>query len=60
MLAATIPIALGANIFRISAVSLASEVYGYHLAAGIFHDLMGFTSFLLAYGLFTLLGWWLR
>lgn len=60
MLAASVPIALGANIFRISVISLVSEVYGYHLATGAFHDTMGFLAFGLAYGLFTILGAWLR
>ena len=60
MLAASVPIALSANIFRIAVISLLSEVYGYQLATGTFHDMMGFVSFGLAYLLFMTLGAWLR
>ena len=60
MLAATVPIALSANIFRICVISMVSEVYGYQLATGAFHDTMGFVAFGLAYGLFLVLGSWLR
>ena len=55
LLTATVPIALGANIFRITTVCLVSEVYGYEFASGAFHDAMGFIAFGVAYGLFALL-----
>ena len=60
LLAATVPIAVGANILRISIVSLVSEVYGYQWATGIFHDALGFVAFFFAFGLLWLLSRWLR
>ena len=60
VLAATVPVAIAANVFRITVVSLVSEVYGYHLASGAFHDIMGFVLFFLAFGILWVLGWWLR
>ena len=60
LLLTAVPVAMGANVFRITVVSLVSELYGTQIASGTFHDVMGFITFLGAYGALTLLGWWLR
>jgi exosortase len=51
-----IPIAIGANVARIVALTLASEIYGSKFAMGWFHDTMGFVVFLIAFLALTLLG----
>ncbi len=60
LLLATVPVAISANIVRITVVCLVSELYGAQMASGAFHDIMGFVSFGLAYGGLALLGAWLR
>lgn len=45
----TIPIAVGANIVRIVMLTLASEIYGSKSAMGLFHDIMGFAVFIIAF-----------
>ena len=45
----SIPIAVATNIIRITAVSLASEMYGMEFATGKFHDFMGMMVFVLAF-----------
>lgn len=51
-----IPIAIGANVVRIVALTLASEIYGSKFAMGLFHDTMGFVIFIIAFFALTLLG----
>ncbi len=60
ILSTAVPVALSANVFRIVALSLGSELYGALFAGGLFHDVMGLLSFLLAYGVLVCLSWWLR
>ncbi len=45
----SIPIAIGTNIIRITALTLASEIYGDKFASGVFHDTMGIVVFVLAF-----------
>ncbi|MBF0331136.1 MAG: exosortase/archaeosortase family protein [Candidatus Omnitrophica bacterium] len=45
----SIPLAVATNIFRIVAVTLASEMYGSKFATGVFHDTMGIVVFVLAF-----------
>jgi len=45
----SIPIAVGTNIIRITALSLVSEIYGEKYATGIFHDTMGILVFVFAF-----------
>ena len=60
LLAAAVPIAVAANIFRITVICLVGELYGEHLITGTFHDVMGYMAFLFAYGLLSVFGIWLR
>lgn len=55
MFLSAIPIAVGANIVRIIALTLASEIYGSKFAMGWFHDTMGFAVFIIAFLALTLL-----
>ncbi|MCX5704226.1 MAG: exosortase/archaeosortase family protein, partial [Candidatus Omnitrophica bacterium] len=50
-----IPIAIGANVVRIVALTLASEIYGSKFAMGWFHDTMGIVVFIIAFLALTLL-----
>ena len=45
----SIPIAVGTNIIRITALGLVSEIYGEKYATGIFHDTMGVLVFVFAF-----------
>jgi exosortase len=45
----SVPIAISANIVRIVALSLASEMYGSQMATGFFHDTMGVLVFVIAF-----------
>ncbi len=45
----SIPIAIGTNVIRIVALSLASEIYGAKFATGWFHDTMGVLIFVFAF-----------
>lgn len=50
-----IPIAIGANVVRIVALTLASEIYGTKFAMGWFHETMGIVVFIIAFLGLTLL-----
>ena len=50
-----IPIAIGANVVRIVALTLASEIYGTKFTMGLFHDTMGIVVFIIAFIALTLL-----
>jgi len=56
LFASSIPIAIGTNIIRIVAVTLASEMYGSKFATGLFHDAMGILVFVFAFIGLTLVG----
>ena len=45
----SVPIAVGANVIRIVALTLASEMYGSDFAMGWFHDTMGILVFVFAF-----------
>lgn len=60
LLAVAVPIAVAANVFRITVICLVGELYGEHLITGTFHDAMGYMAFLFAYGLLSAFGIWLR
>ncbi len=45
----SVPIAVGANVIRIVALTLASEMYGTEFALGKFHDVMGILVFVFAF-----------
>lgn len=47
--ASSVPIAIGCNVIRIAALALVSEMYGEKAALGLFHDVMGFVVFVLAF-----------
>lgn len=49
LFASSVPIAVGANVFRIVALTLASEMYGSDFAMGWFHDTMGLLVFVFAF-----------
>jgi len=49
LFASSVPIAIGTNIIRIVALSLASEIYGSQFAGGLFHDTMGILVFVFAF-----------
>lgn len=49
LFASSVPIAVGTNIIRITALGLVSEIYGEKYAAGVFHDTMGVLVFVLAF-----------
>ncbi|HOW42810.1 MAG TPA: exosortase/archaeosortase family protein [Candidatus Omnitrophota bacterium] len=49
LFAASLPIAVLANVIRIIVLTLVSEIYGMHLATGFFHDMMGYAVFALAF-----------
>ncbi len=51
-----VPIAVGANIFRIVVLTLASEIYGSKFTMGVFQDTMGVVVFIIAFLAFSLLG----
>jgi exosortase len=52
----SIPIAVIANIFRIVALSLVSEIYGAKYATGVFHDTMGILVFVIAFAGLSVVG----
>ena len=54
------PIAVLANIFRITAIILVADHYGTSIAMGLFHDLSSLIFFILAFLFMILLGWILR
>lgn len=60
LLAAAVPIAVGANIFRITVLCAVGELYGGQVITGLFHDAMGYIAFLFAYILFSAFGAWLK
>jgi exosortase len=45
----SIPIAIFANVIRIVMLTLVSEMYGTQFATGMFHDIMGFVVFVIAF-----------
>jgi exosortase len=49
LFASSIPIAVGTNIIRITALGLVSEIYGEKYGTGIFHDTMGILVFVFAF-----------
>ncbi|MFH1283028.1 MAG: exosortase/archaeosortase family protein [bacterium] len=49
LLALSIPIAICANIFRVTLLTSASEIYGDKFAMGWFHDFSGFLLFFVAF-----------
>ncbi len=49
LFAASIPIAVGTNIIRITSLGLVSEIYGEKYAMGLFHDTMGILVFVFAF-----------
>lgn len=52
----SIPIALLANIFRISSMCLVAEIYGEEIALGVYHNISGILLFILAFILLFLVG----
>lgn len=52
LLASTIPLALAANVLRISISGFLAAVYGMELAEGFLHDFSGWALFVLGIGLF--------
>lgn len=56
MVAATLPLALGANVLRVAAILAAAHVSGGEVA-GVLHDLASPAFFLAALGALLLLGW---
>jgi exosortase len=55
-----IPIAIGANIFRIMSIILLAYFYDFETALGWFHDLASPLFFLLAFLVIILVGWILK
>ncbi|RJP28770.1 MAG: exosortase/archaeosortase family protein [Candidatus Omnitrophota bacterium] len=51
-----VPVAIAGNVIRIVALSLASEMYGSKLAAGLFHTVMGVVVFVFAFFALLLIG----
>lgn len=51
-----VPVAIAGNVIRIVALSLASEMYGAKLAAGLFHTVMGVVVFVFAFFALLLIG----
>ncbi len=51
-----VPIAIGANVFRIVALSMVSEIYGSKYATGWFHDTMGIAVFVIAFAGLSMVG----
>ncbi len=49
LFASSVPIAVGTNVIRITALGLVSEIYGEKYATGIFHDTMGILVFVFAF-----------
>jgi len=49
LLASSVPIAVGTNVIRITALTLVSEIYGSKYASGFFHDTMGVLVFVFAF-----------
>jgi exosortase len=45
----SVPIAVGTNVIRITALTLVSEIYGSKYATGFFHDAMGIVVFVVAF-----------
>jgi len=45
----SIPIAIFANVIRIVVLTLVGEMYGTQFATGMFHDIMGFVVFVIAF-----------
>ena len=60
LLAATVPIAISANIFRITVLCFVGELYGTQMVTGLFHDTMGYVAFGIAFLLFQAFGNWLK
>jgi len=54
---ATLPIAILANIFRISSIILVAYYYNVEFATGLYHDLSSLIFYMIAFGLLLLLGW---
>ncbi len=53
---AAIPIAIFANVIRIAALTLVSEMYGAKVATGTFHDIMGIMVFVISFLSMVLVG----
>jgi exosortase len=51
-----VPIAVGANVIRIVALTLAAEIYGSKFATGWFHDTMGIVVFVVAFAGLSMVG----
>ncbi len=49
LLLSSVPIAVGTNVIRITALTLVSEIYGSKYASGVFHDTMGILVFVFAF-----------
>lgn len=45
----SVPIALFANVARIIVLTFVSEIYGARIATGLFHDIMGYVVFIIAF-----------
>jgi exosortase len=56
LFASSVPIAVSTNIVRITALTLASEIYGSQFAMGWFHDTMGVLVFVLAFLMLSVVG----
>lgn len=49
LLLSSVPIAIFANVIRVVALTLVSEIYGTQVATGIFHNIMGILVFVFAF-----------
>lgn len=53
LIAATIPLAIGANVVRIAGTGVVSLFWGAKAAEGFFHSFSGWAVFMICFGLFT-------
>lgn len=60
LILATVPIAIAANVFRVSFTGILATTVSTKAAQGFFHEFSGLLIFLLGLGLFLLLAWLLR
>ena len=60
LVAATVPIAIFANVFRVSVTGVLATSVSTELAKGFFHEFSGILIFLMGLALFLLLAWLLR
>ncbi len=56
----TVPVAIGANIFRLTATAVMAQVYGEKVARGFLHQFSGMLVFIFAVVVLVITGWVLR